>query len=144
MDACLNNANGPMKFSLMSMYVLIIPRLKTIYLSSVFWCPVVKWFCSLCRVEIRSWSMVYVSIIDLYSICRFHLKFKLHWFKTVFIDYSVIYKIICLNNKDVLEHANMLKLGQWWIQCCPYVHQLTSPRSLWLLSKVYLCLEHRS
>ena len=31
MDACLNNANGPMKFSLMSMYVLIIPRSKTIY-----------------------------------------------------------------------------------------------------------------
>lgn len=28
MDACLNNANGPMKFSLMSMYVLITPRLK--------------------------------------------------------------------------------------------------------------------
>lgn len=47
----------------------------------------------------------------------------------------MIYKIISLNNKDVLEHANMSKLGQWWIKPCPYVHQLTSPLSLWLLSR---------
>lgn len=59
MDACLNNANGPMKFSLMSMYVLITPRLKQFI--SVF-CVLVS-SGEVAQFIMHGWNLVFINCV---------------------------------------------------------------------------------
>lgn len=122
--------------SLLSMFQNSVSHIRcsvsTVKRSGVLLCMVDIWF-----------SSMFIDI-SLDNVNESYLRFKLHWFKTVPIGYSMLYEYISLNNKDVWNMRTCCKVMTVMEKVSSLVHWLASDPSLWLLSKTNLCLQHNS